>query len=77
MAEQFSTAGGEIARDANAHILALHARFHEITVHAFGQDEDPIQLFCECGCLRLLNSTPTDYSDNGGVWLEGHNPQAD
>jgi hypothetical protein len=74
VAERFSCEGAEIAREANAHIIELHARFHEVTVHAFGQDEDTIQLFCECGCIRLLASTPSDYSSNRGVWLEGHNP---
>ena len=71
MGEKFSATGAEIARDANAHILEMYARFHEITVHSW-RDEDTIQMFCECGCMGLLDSTPTDYSHHGGAWIEGH-----
>jgi hypothetical protein len=67
----------EIARDANEHILAVQARFHEITLHAFRQDEDPIKLFCECGCMGLVDVTPADYAHKGGAWLEGHGPSGD
>jgi hypothetical protein len=76
VADKPSLGRAAIARDANEHILAVQARFHEITVHAHRQDEDPIQLFCECGCMRLVDVTPTDYAHNGGAWLEGHKPSS-
>lgn len=74
MADKPRPGRAEIARDANGHILAVQARFHEITVHALQQDQEPIQLFCECGCMRLVEVTPADYVHNGGAWLEGHEP---
>lgn len=74
MADKPSPRHARIGREANAHILALHARFREVTVHALKQNADPIQLFCECGCMRLLDVTPTDYDQDGGAWVEGHKP---
>jgi hypothetical protein len=62
----------EVARDANRQILAVQARFDEITVHALEQKEEPVQLFCECGCMGLVDVTATDYARKGGAWLEGH-----
>ena len=74
MSDEPNRVAAEIAREANAHILELEARFHEIDVHAQGLDEESILFFCECGCIGLVASTRTDYSRDGGAWLEGHKP---
>jgi hypothetical protein len=75
LADKPNSAAAEIAKDANAHILALDARFREVTAHALIQDEEPISLFCECGCMGRVASTRTEYERNGGAWLEGHEPK--
>jgi hypothetical protein len=69
-----SSAAAEIAREANAYILALEARFHEVSAHARVPDEDLLHLFCECGCMGIVHSTQADYEQNDGVWLDGHKP---
>ena len=51
MADKLNSAAAEIAQEANAHILARDASMYEITVHALGPDPEPIDLFCECGCM--------------------------
>jgi hypothetical protein len=75
MADKPNPAAAEIAREANAYILALDASLYEMTVHALGPDPEPIDLFCECGCLGSVASTRTEYERNGGAWLEGHEPK--
>jgi hypothetical protein len=72
-----SSAAAEIAREANAYILDLEARFPEVSAHARVADEDLLHLFCECGCMGLVGSTQADYEANGGAWLEGHKPKQD
>lgn len=72
MADNSNSAAVEIAREANAHILAMDARLHEVSAHARETDDEPVGLFCECGCMGIVNSTPVEYSANGGAWLEGH-----
>lgn len=74
MADKSNSAAAEIAREVNTHILALDARIHEISVHGHKPGEDPIGLFCECGCMASVASTRAEYERNGGVWLEGHEP---
>ena len=74
MADKPNPAEAEIAREANSYILALDASHYEITVHAFGPDPEPIDLFCECGCLGRVASTLTEYERKEGAWLEGHEP---
>lgn len=75
MADKPSSTAAEIAREANAHILAMDAHLHEMTAHALrGPDEEPIRLFCECGCMGKVAASRTDYTRNGGAWLEGHKP---
>jgi predicted component of type VI protein secretion system len=66
------SAAAEIAREVNAHILALEARLHEISVHSLWSDDDLIGLCCECGCMGTVASTRADYERNGGAWIEGH-----
>jgi hypothetical protein len=56
----------EIAREVNAHILAMEAR---IT-----RNRDGFGLFCECGCMRIVVTTRQDYEREGGAWLEGDKP---
>jgi hypothetical protein len=68
-----SGAGG-LAREANAHILALEARVREMGLRSRVPDEDLIGLFCECGCMSIVSATREDYERDGGVWLEGHEP---
>jgi hypothetical protein len=75
MADKPKSAAAEIAREANAYILALDASLYEMTVHALGPDPEPIDLFCECGCLGCVASTGTEYGRKGGAWLEGHEPK--
>jgi hypothetical protein len=75
MADKLNSAAAEIAREANAHILARDANMYEIVVHALGPDSEPIDLFCECGCMGRVASTRTEYARNGGAWLEGHEPK--
>jgi hypothetical protein len=75
LADKPDSAAAEIAKDANAHILALDAGFREVTAHALVQDEEPISLFCECGCLGIVATTRADYAEAGGAWLEGHRPK--
>lgn len=72
--DQSRSGAADIAREVNAHILALEARLHEISVHAREADQGSIGLFCECGCMGIVASTRADYSRSGGVWLEGHEP---
>ncbi len=76
MADKPKSAAAEIAREANAYILALDASLYEMTVHALGPDPEPIDLFCECGCLCRVASTRTEYERKGGAWLEGHEPSS-
>ena len=53
MADKPKSAAAEIAREANAYILALDASLYEMTVHALGPDPEPIDLFA-----RLLLRRP-------------------
>jgi len=75
MADKLNSAAAEIAQEANAHIFARDASMYEITVHALGPDPEPIDLFCECGCMGRVASTRTEYERNGGAWLKGHEPK--
>jgi hypothetical protein len=75
VADKPDSAAAEIAKYANAHILAVDARFRDVTVHALVPEEEPIGLFCECGCMGRVASTRTEYERNGGAWLEGHEPK--
>jgi hypothetical protein len=75
MADKPNPAAAKIAREANAYILAVDASLYEMTVHAVGPDPEPIDLFCECGCLGCVASTSAAYEHKGGAWLEGHQPE--
>jgi hypothetical protein len=58
----------------NAHVLALEARVREMGLRAPPPGQDLIGLFCECGCLGIVASTPAGYEQNDGAWLDGHRP---
>jgi hypothetical protein len=62
----------KIARETNAHILALAERFGEVSAHS--RDGDLIDLVCECGCLATVVTTRSQYEAVGGAWIESHNP---
>jgi hypothetical protein len=64
----------EIARAANAHILAFDAHLNDVTAHMIKPDAEVIDLFCECGCMATVALTRHEYVDSGGAWLEGHRP---
>jgi hypothetical protein len=74
VADKPISAAAEIAREANAHILVMDARLHQLSVRALEPEEEPLLLFCECGCMGEASSTRIDYGRNGGAWLEGHSP---
>jgi hypothetical protein len=74
VADNPSPAAAEIAREANAYILAMDAQLHEISAHAREPDEEPLVLFCECGCMGIVSSTSTEYLRSDGAWLEDHKP---
>ena len=75
MDDKRNSSAAEFAREANAHILALDASLYEISVHALGPDPEPIDFFCECGCMGRVASTCAEYERNGGAWLKGHEPR--
>lgn len=62
----------QIARETNAHILALDERFGEVSAHA--RAGDLIELVCECGCLATVITTRSQYEAAGGAWLDSHKP---
>ena len=64
----------EIARAANAHILAFDLHLRDVTAHTLEVDEELIDLFCECGCMATVMLTRHEYANRGGAWLEGHRP---
>jgi hypothetical protein len=64
----------EIARAANAHILAFDAHLNDVAAHTLEADEELIDLFCECGCMAAVVLSRHEYVDSGGAWLEGHRP---
>jgi hypothetical protein len=72
VADEPNSAAAEIAREANAHILALEERIREVSVHA--REHDLIGLFCECGCMAIVAITRSQYDAAGGAWLESHKP---
>jgi hypothetical protein len=72
MVDELNPAGAEIARETNAHILALDERFGDVSAHA--PHSDLIDLFCECGCLARVTMTRSQYEALGGAWLESHKP---
>lgn len=63
-----------LAREVNAHILALEARLDDESFLARDPYRHLIGFFCECGCGQLVALTRADYEANGGAWLEGHGP---
>lgn len=63
-----------LARQVNAHILALEARIREMGLRTRTPDEDAIGLLCECGCLGVVAVQRGVYERGGGAWLEGHKP---
>lgn len=63
-----------LAREANAHILALEARIREMGLRTRPPGEDLIGLLCECGCLDIVSMNRNDYEAQGGAWIEGHKP---
>jgi hypothetical protein len=69
-----NAAAAEIAREANAHILAFDAYVNDVTAHTLEADEDLFDLFCECGCMATVAMTRHEYEGIGGAWLEGHRP---
>jgi hypothetical protein len=75
VADKPDSAAAEIAKYANSQILALDARFREVTVHALVPEEEPIGLFCECGCMGTVATTRAEYAEAGGAWLEEHKPK--
>ena len=72
MADQPNPAAAQIAREANAHILALEERLGEVSAHA--RARDLIGLFCECGCLAIVATTRSQYDAMGGAWVDSHKP---
>jgi hypothetical protein len=72
VADEPNSAAAEVAREANAHIVALEERLHEVSAHA--RDRDLIGLFCECGCMAIVATTRSHYHAVGGAWVESHKP---
>jgi hypothetical protein len=72
VADELNPAAAKIARETNAHILALDERFGEVSAHA--RDGDLIDLVCECGCLARVTTTRSQYEAVGGVWIKSHAP---
>ena len=70
MADELNPA--QVARETNAHILALDDRFGDVSAHA--PTSDLIDLCCECGCLARVTTTRSQYEAVGGAWLKSHEP---
>ena len=67
---------GAIAREVNAHILALEARLTDERFLARDPRIHLIGFLCECGCMGIVAVTRHAYEANGGAWLEGHSAPA-
>jgi hypothetical protein len=74
VADQTDRPAAQIAREANAQILALEERFGDVGAHA--RDRDVIRLFCECGCMEIVATTRSRYEARGGAWVKSHQPPA-
>jgi len=61
-----------LAREVNAHILALEARLEDEAFLARDPTRHLIGFFCECGCMTIVAATRAEYEKRGGAWLEGH-----
>jgi hypothetical protein len=61
-----------MAREVNAHILALEAGLEVQGFLKRPPDRNRISLFCECGCGHTVELTRLEYEMNSGAWLEGH-----
>jgi hypothetical protein len=72
LADETDPAAAQIARETNAHILALEERFGEVSAHA--RRRDLIRLFCECGCMAIVATTRSKYEAMGGAWVNSHKP---
>ena len=59
----------DLAREANAHILAL---IHRVGAHVWLDQDRQVGFFCECGCMGVAPTTLSEYEANGGAWIEGH-----
>ena len=57
------------ARMTNARILAMTASLN------WGEREQAVAFFCECGCSDIIPMTPTRYRAIEGAWLPGHKPE--
>ena len=58
-----------IVRAANTHILAMTESLK------WGEGEQAIAFFCECGCRDVIPMTPSRYKTLDGAWLPGHKPE--
>ena len=60
-------AAAEIARQANAYIREMAEQ-----LDAVARNERPVGFICECGCLRIVETTVAEYASADGAWIEGH-----
>ena len=63
----YKSAAAEIARQANAYIREMAEQ-----LDAVARNERPVGFICECGCLRIVETTVAEYASADGAWIEGH-----
>ena len=39
---------------------------------AVARGEQPVGFICECGCMGIVEATPTEYASADGALVEGH-----
>jgi hypothetical protein len=59
----------QIVRAANWRILAMTEGLK------WGDREQAVAFFCECGCRDVIPMTPSRYRSLDGAWLPGHKPE--
>jgi hypothetical protein len=60
-------AAAAIARQTNAYIREMAER-----LDAVARGEQPVGFICECGCMGIVEATPTEYASADGALVEGH-----